>query len=233
MRRLLLTLLFGGIGVYAAGALVIKHSAHPGPDATTTAHLTAKPTAASIVSSWPSEPGESNGGQSAHTEVFAQMRGQAPQLRQSHEGDTIWAKVSRAAELLSGPSSYAALMQSLGVGTELKVVWRKKDGWVQVVNPATSQRGWMREQDLSWGSGRGHTEQKAMQTTAEAPVEVSLVEHEAPTVKQRSRKAKLVSQKIGSSAADKAVARSDDQSQDFSGRRRTRHTGPLGLFGLF
>ena len=214
-----LVLLIGGMAAYAAGALVVAHS-HLGPDART---AQAQPTAVSMVSSWRVDSGGSNDAQSDRAEVFAQPRDQAPQRWQSYDADTIWAKVSEAAELRSGPSSSATRVQSIGVGTDLEVIWRKRDGWVQVVNPETSQRGWMREQNLAWVSGGGgHTDQKSPQTTVGAPVEVSIAEHEAPAARQKSQKAVRL----------RSAARSGDQWQaSYGGTGHQR--GPLGLFGLF
>jgi Bacterial SH3 domain len=209
-----LALLIGGM---AAGALVITHS-HPGPDART---AQARPTAVSMVSSGRVDSGGSNEAQSDRAEVFAQPRDPAPQRGQSQDA-TIWAKVSDMAELRSGPSYSATRVQSFGVGTDLKVIWRKRDGWVQVVNPETSQRGWMREQDLAWASGRGQTDQKSTQTTVEAPVEVATAEHEVPAAKEKSHKAVRL----------RSAARSGVQWEaSYGGTGRQR--GPLGLFGLF
>jgi Bacterial SH3 domain len=213
-----LALLIGGMAAYGAGALVITHS-HPGPDART---AQAQPTAVSMVSSWQIDSGGSNDAQSDRAEVFAQPRDPAPQRGQSQEGHAIWAKVSDAAELRSGPSSSATRIQSFGVGTDLEVLWRKRDGWIQVVNPETSQRGWMREQNLAWVSGRGQTKQKSTQTTVEAPVEVAIAGHEAPAAKEKSRRAVRL----------KAAARSGVQWEaSYGGPAHQR--GPLGLFGLF
>jgi hypothetical protein len=207
-----------GIAAYAAGALVVTHS-HPGPDARTTQ---AQPTAVYMVSSGRVDSGASNDAQSGHAEVFAQPRDQAAGRGQSQDADTIWAKVSEAAELRSGPSYSATRMQSVDVGTDLEVRWHKRDGWVQVVNPETSQRGWMREQNLAWASGRGQTEQKSTQTTVEAPVKVAIADHETPAAKQKSRRAVRL----------KPAARSGVQWEASYGRTG-RPRGPRGLFGLF
>jgi hypothetical protein len=202
-----LALLIGGM---AAGALVITHS-HPGHEPRT---AQAQPTAVSMASSGRIAPGGLKNAQGDSAEV--QPRGQ------SREGRAIWAKVSEAAELRSGPSFSATRVQSVGVGTDLEVKWRKRDGWVQVVNPETSQRGWMREQNLAWVSGRGQTEQTSTQTTFEAPVEVAIAEHEAPAAKEKSRRA----------VRSKPAARSGVQWEaSYGGTGHQR--GPLGLFGLF
>jgi uncharacterized protein YgiM (DUF1202 family) len=217
MRRLL-TLLIGGVTLYAAGTLVIKSSA--GPDAQAI-HPTLKLAAtASMVWSWRSESAGAESGQSERAEVFTKPRDQGPQPSYSNEGDKIRAKVSREAELRTGPSSYAALVQSFDVGTELEVMWRKKDGWVQVTNPATSQRGWMLEQNLIWVSGHDETAQKAAQSTTKAPIEVA--EQEAPPVKHKSRRA----------ATQLPPPRSDDQWKAAYGAGEPQR-GPVGFFGLF
>jgi hypothetical protein len=96
------------------------------------------------------------------------------------------------------------------------------DGWVQVVNPETSQRGWMREQNLGLVSGHVQTEQKSTQTTVEAPVKVVIAEHEVPAAKQKSRRA--VRLKPAAPPGDRWQA-----AYEGTGRQR----GPLGLFGLF
>jgi hypothetical protein len=213
-----LALLISGMAAYAAGALVVTHS-HSGPEERI---AQAQPISVYVVSSGRVDSGASNEAQSGHAEVSAQPNDQAAGRAQSQDADTIWAKVSEAAELRSGPSYSATRMQSVGVGTDLEVRWRRRDGWVQVVNPETSQRGWMREQNLAWASGGGRREQKSTQTTVEAPVKVTIADHETPTAKQKSRRAMRL----------KPAARPGVQ-WEASYSRMGRQRGPLGLFGLF
>ena len=78
----------------------------------------------------------------AHIKPVARQRTKSP--------DIVWATLSRAGRLRDGPSRHAQLLQNLDLGIEVKVIWRRRDGWVQIKNPATSQLGWTRESNLAW-----------------------------------------------------------------------------------
>ena len=55
-----------------------------------------------------------------------------------------WVTTSLAAKLHSGPSVSTPILTYYPVGTELRTIARQ-NGWVQIVDPATSQQGWIYE----------------------------------------------------------------------------------------
>lgn len=63
--------------------------------------------------------------------------------------DTVWGRLSRAAALRDGPSGRARILSNIGLGTEVKIMWRRRDGWVQIKLPASSQVGWTRGKNLA------------------------------------------------------------------------------------
>ena len=58
--------------------------------------------------------------------------------------ETNWVVVIRWATVHSGPSVSAPTVRFYSVGTELQLI-DHQDGWFQVLDPATSQRGWIYE----------------------------------------------------------------------------------------
>jgi SH3 domain-containing protein len=58
--------------------------------------------------------------------------------------DAIWVVVIRGATVHSGPSVSAPMLRFYSVGTELQLI-DYQHGWFQVLDPATSQRGWIYE----------------------------------------------------------------------------------------
>ena len=55
-----------------------------------------------------------------------------------------WVTTSLAATVHSGPSVSTPILKYYPVGTELRTIGRQ-NGWVQIVDPATSQQGWIYE----------------------------------------------------------------------------------------
>jgi uncharacterized protein YgiM (DUF1202 family) len=55
-----------------------------------------------------------------------------------------------AAALRDGPSGHARILSNIGIGTEVKIMWRRRDGWVEIKLPASSQAGWTREKNLTF-----------------------------------------------------------------------------------
>jgi hypothetical protein len=64
----------------------------------------------------------------------------------THEGnpEAIWVVVILGATVHSGPSVSAPIVRYYSVGTELELIDHQQ-GWFQVLDPATSQRGWIYE----------------------------------------------------------------------------------------
>ena len=56
--------------------------------------------------------------------------------------DTNWIKSSAFVNLRKGPESSAPIVGVVAKGAKLRVKGRKR-GWVEVINPATSQEGWI------------------------------------------------------------------------------------------
>jgi Bacterial SH3 domain len=65
----------------------------------------------------------------------------------THEGknpEASWVVVIRGAIMHSGPAVSAPIVRLYSVGTELELI-DHQHGWFQVLDPATSQRGWIYE----------------------------------------------------------------------------------------
>jgi hypothetical protein len=67
-----------------------------------------------------------------------------PALPEAEKHEAIWAVVIRGATVHSGPSVSAPTVRFYAVGTELQLI-NYQDGWFQVLDPTTSQRGWIYE----------------------------------------------------------------------------------------
>lgn len=65
-----------------------------------------------------------------------------PQTSDVKEDDAIWVVVIRGVWMHSGPSVSAAIVSHYSIGKELHVVGSEQ-GWYQVFDPATEQRGWI------------------------------------------------------------------------------------------
>jgi hypothetical protein len=94
-----------------------------------------------------------------------------------------WVKTSLAAKMHREPSISAPILTYYPAGTELRMAGRQ-NGWIQIVDPATSQRGWIYEIYLSPGEGperrqvalpqepqAAHSEQPPAQAELETPDE--------------------------------------------------------------
>ena len=73
-------------------------------------------------------------------------------ISQDDDEDAHWVRTSLAAKVHSGPSVSTPIMTYHPVGTELRAIGYR-NGWVQVVDPATSQRGWIYQVYLSPSNG--------------------------------------------------------------------------------
>ena len=60
----------------------------------------------------------------------------------SDDGDADWIKPVAYVNLRKGPASSAPIVGVVAKGAKLRVMGRKR-GWVEVANPATSERGWI------------------------------------------------------------------------------------------
>jgi len=126
-------------------------------------------------------------------------------------------KVVLAAEMHSEGSVSAPTIRYYRPGTELKVVSRG-DGWIQVSDPVTQERGWIFEKYLSSIDGPSSTRVATESTTEPLTAKPAL-----PKSKKRSRSAKVrVIHRV-------VVANSDPWSDRWAGRTYPRRRG----FGLF
>ncbi|HAH66156.1 MAG TPA: hypothetical protein DCL72_11955 [Rhizobiales bacterium] len=130
MRRLLIALVILGAAFYAAGALW-------GPD------THSKDTVAASASIKGAH-GPPKAGHQVVTHIEPRAQGR------TKSADIVWAYLSRAGRLRDGPSSHARVLQHLDVGAEVKIIWRRTNGWVQIKQPGNSQLGWTREKNLAW-----------------------------------------------------------------------------------
>jgi hypothetical protein len=130
MRRLLIALVILGAAFYAAGALW-------GPD------THSKDTVAASASIKGAH-GPPKAGHQVVTHIEPRAQGR------TKSADIVWAYLSRAGRLRDGPSSDARILQHLDVGAEVKIIWRRTNGWVQIKQPGNSQLGWTREKNLAW-----------------------------------------------------------------------------------
>jgi hypothetical protein len=77
----------------------------------------------------------------AATADAAPLSAQNPEA-ENDDGNTKWVKPSASVNLRKGPSSSASIISVVERGTKLRALARKK-GWIQVSNPATSEKGWI------------------------------------------------------------------------------------------
>jgi len=77
----------------------------------------------------------------AATADTAPLSAQNPEA-ENDDGNTKWVKPSASVNLRKGPSSSASIISVVERGTTLRALARKK-GWIQVSNPATSEKGWI------------------------------------------------------------------------------------------
>jgi hypothetical protein len=122
------------------------------------------------------------------------------------------AKIVLPAEMHSEGSVSAPTVRYYRPGTELQVV-RRGDGWIQVSDPVTQERGWIFEKYLSSIDGPSSTQVATESTTEPLTAKPAL-----PKSKKRSRSAR---------SAGVTVAKSDPWSGRWIGRADRRG------FGLF
>ena len=80
-------------------------------------------------------------------EMFESALPQSSEAKDENKGEAadenaMWVKVIRGATVHSGPSVSAPVVSYLAVGKELHLV-DSQEGWFQVLDPVTGQRGWV------------------------------------------------------------------------------------------
>ena len=119
-------------------------------DTTTTLKLTDGPTAAIAEAATETELAEevaTVAPRSATTDEPAAISEPVPlptghPARGAQDVAATWVRPSAYVNLRDGPSSTARVVSVVAKGAKLRIVARKR-GWVQVADPATSQRGWI------------------------------------------------------------------------------------------
>jgi hypothetical protein len=119
--------------------------------------------------------------------------------------EAIWVEVIRWATVHAGPSVSAPTVRFYPVGTELHLI-DYQHGWFQVLDPATSQRGWIYEkyylQAIS-GPGQG----RAVARNSPSPPRVALrVPKPRPPLRRVKRPAPQQHEKIQPRIASETVA---------------------------
>jgi hypothetical protein len=127
-------------------------------------------------------------------------------------------KVVLAAEMHSEGSVSAPTVRYYRPGTELQIVSRG-DGWIQVSDPVTQERGWIFEKYLSSIDSSNLTQAATESTTQPLPDKPT-----SPKSKKRSRSAR---------AAGVMVAKSDPWSGRWTGRADRRGFGLFRPFARF
>jgi hypothetical protein len=78
--------------------------------------------------------------------------GEARDRQANVEGEEQWAEVSLAARVHSAPSVSSPTVRHYRVGTRLKVIGHES-GWIAVIDPTTSKKGWIFEKYLTLKGG--------------------------------------------------------------------------------
>jgi hypothetical protein len=127
-------------------------------------------------------------------------------------------KVVLAAQMHSEGSVSAPTIRYYRPGTELQVI-RRGDGWIQVSDPSTQERGWIFEKYLSSMDSSNLT-----QVATESTTELPMAKPASPKSKKRSRSAR---------SAGVKVAKSDPWRGQWTGRADRRGFGLFRPFARF
>ena len=120
------------------------------------------------------------------------------------EGDLLeWAKVTLAARVHSEASVSSAIIRFYPPGTVLQVV-RRENGWLELLDPATQERGWVFEKYLSSIDGPSAIQAAINSSTEDRLAEAGPARPVSPGSKNRSRAAKPTAQ-----VADNVITKSE------------------------
>jgi hypothetical protein len=97
--------------------------------------------------------GQTSGGELQKGQL-AELNGEgsSPQTPDDTYEDAQWVQISGAAALHSGPSVDSPILSHYPAGIKLRTTQRQ-NGWVKIVDPATSQQGWIYDNYLSPSQG--------------------------------------------------------------------------------
>jgi Bacterial SH3 domain len=107
-----------------------------------------------------------------------------PLVSEGETEDVIWVEVSRAATVHASPSVSAPTLRFYQLGTELQLIGYE-GGWFQVVDPGTSQRGWIYEKYLDAIRGPHQTEAASQPLQRATPVAFEPPASPQPSVRPR------------------------------------------------
>ena len=162
---------------------------------------------------------------SADGEPAAEDKASLPGIGGTEQEPVEWAKVMLAARVHSEASVSSPTVAYYRPGTELQVV-KRENGWLQLLDLVTQERGWVFEKYLSSIDGPSPT-QAAMESTTENGISEPLPAKPAlPRSKHRARPAAPALQV----SEDVVVTESDPRSGRWA-RRGDRRRG-IGLFML-
>ena len=144
----------------------------------------------------------------------------ASELDSSKQDHVEWTKVMLAARAHGEASVSSPTTRFYRPGTQLQVVSRQ-NGWLQLLDPVTQERGWVFEKYLVSIDGPSPTQTALESTTEPSPAKVA-----SPKSRKLSRSSKLTVR-----AGDLKVAKSDRRPGRWARRGDRRRN--LGLFGFF
>jgi Bacterial SH3 domain len=88
------------------------------------------------------KPGNVDAAKASSAEDIVPLPTKRPALTPSDEVDASLFRPSASMNLLKQPKSSASVIGVIAKGAKLRVISRRR-GWVEVTNPATSQKGWI------------------------------------------------------------------------------------------
>jgi hypothetical protein len=177
-----------------------------------------------LVIQQPSEPPsqESGGDFGADGQLVASEKSTEAKLDYAAQEPVEWAEIVLAARAHSEASVSSPTIRFYTPGIELQIV-RRQDGWVEVIDPATQERGWVFERYVL--SVEGPNTQSAMDSGTEVKLSTPKSTSRAlPSAKQRNRSANPVVQ-----AAETFITKSEMRRARWAGRDDRRRR--FGLFG--
>jgi hypothetical protein len=177
-----------------------------------------------LVIQQPEPPSQYSGGDSgADGELAASGESTEATVGYAEQEPVEWVEVVLAARAHSEASVSSPTIRFYSSGIELQIV-RRQDGWVEVIDPATHERGWVFERYILSIEGP-----RSIQTAMDSRTEDKLstpksTSRALPNAKQRSRSAKPAVQ-----AVDKFITKSEMRRARWAGR--DDHRRRFGLFG--
>jgi len=144
--KLLIQLVAPGAGIIADTATFLRMTAHPtlevGANGIETEATEAEMSDPQELEATSVEERPPNLAAATSTSDLVPLPTRRPAPTASDDVLANWIKPSAFVNLRKGPASSAPVVGVVAKGAKLRVVGRKR-GWVEVTNPATSERGWV------------------------------------------------------------------------------------------